>query len=78
MTVHSSGQVFTFTDGHSKWQRVAGSAQPAKTDKATDPNCEYDANGYSQLSWYDAAYEHGYMFRPDYDRSVPQGAYCGY
>jgi len=77
MPVHSGGQVFTFIDGHSKWQRVGAAVTPAKADKGTDPNCTYDANGYSQLSWYDAAYYHGYIFRPDFDRSVVQNGFCG-
>lgn len=78
MTVHTGGQVFTFADGHTKWQRVASAVTPARTDKATDPNCTYDANGYSKLSWYDSGYYHGYMFRPDFDRSTTQNAVCNY
>jgi prepilin-type N-terminal cleavage/methylation domain-containing protein len=78
LTVHSGGQVFTFVDGHSKWQRVGAAVSPAQTDKGTDPNCLYSSSGLPQLSWYDASYDHGYMFRPDYDRSVVQGGICSY
>lgn len=77
MTVHSGGQVFTFTDGHTKWRRVAGVSTPGRTDKLTDPNCDYDKSGYANLSWYDAQYYHGYLFRPDYDFTTVQGGYCG-
>ncbi len=75
-TVHSGGQNFTFSDGHSKWQRVGTSLQPAISSKETDPGCTYNTNGYPQLSWYDQYYAHGYMFRPDFDRSQPEPGIC--
>lgn len=75
-TVHTGGQIFTYADGHSKWQRVGASTQPAMTSKETDPGCSYNAGGYPQLSWYDQYYAHSYMFRPDFDRSQPEPGTC--
>jgi prepilin-type N-terminal cleavage/methylation domain-containing protein len=76
MTVHTGGQIFTYADGHSKWQRVGAAVAPARTDKGTDPGCLYDGNGYPQDSWYDQYYEHAYLFRPDFDRSEAQPGIC--
>ena len=77
-TVHTGGQIFTFSDGHSKWQRVGAAVAPARTDKSTDPGCAYDGNGFPQLSWYDQYYEHAYLFRPDFDRTEIQPGICNY
>ena len=78
MNIHTGGEIFTYCDGHSKWRRMATASGSAKTDQMVDPYCTYDAAGYSKLGWYDSAYYHAYLFRPDYDFTTKQGSYCGY
>ncbi len=78
MTTHGNGQVFTYADGHTKFRTMAAVVQPARNGWMTDPYCTYDKNAYAQLSWYDAQYDHAYLFRPDYDFTTSQGHYCGY
>lgn len=63
--VHTGGQIFTYADGHAKWQRIGAGAPNSNTNALVDPYTQYNANGIPAARWWDGC--HSWLFRPDYN-----------
>jgi prepilin-type N-terminal cleavage/methylation domain-containing protein len=63
--VHTGGQIFTYVDGHCKWQRLGAQLAPRDTNPFVDPYSQYNAQGIPDGAWWDNC--HSWLFRPDYD-----------
>jgi hypothetical protein len=62
--VHTGGQIFTYVDGHAKWQRIGAQVAPQHTNALVDPYTSYSTNGIPAAAWWDGC--HSWLFRPDY------------
>ena len=64
--VHSNGINTTRTDSSTKWRKI-GAAVNQPSNYRQDPWTQYTATNYGYLAWYDSAYCHALLFRPDFD-----------
>ncbi len=56
--LHTSGQNFTFADGHVKWRRLGSVFAPANTDGFVDPFTQYSQDGTSATFYGDRCGSH--------------------
>ena len=68
---HTKFENFLFVDGHSKSRPVGMQITPSQTDPNTDPSTDYDETGYPDQYNTEQYGCHPYLFRPDFDPSLP-------
>jgi prepilin-type N-terminal cleavage/methylation domain-containing protein len=62
--VHDGGQIWAYTDGHSKFKHLSTTMTTAYTNYNQEPWAIYNTAGQYQSYWYDGC--QAYYFRPDF------------